>query len=1260
MNTFDDAIDTIDRTVSLEALREARELVLALEPTTKEQEWRRDLRRVILCSPLEHDNEWALPLDERTVALERLAVSAEAFPDDAERAWIETLRVDLGRRRRDAAFARLDAIEARIGRTARIVAYRARLHMAFDERAEAKQILDEAVATHPGHYVDSAYATLHYVVADFDNAELYARRLEGTRFAVDGADLRVSIAASRGDLRGELDAITRAIEIAPQSENLAGRFAYRALVSASLDDLDGARADLERALDMARPEVDEDFAVYLRHRLDAIDAALPETKHRRLEAFPTVLQKWNYCGPAVIELCLRYLGIEMTQDLIAEAVKQGEGTPMLSIVAFLREQGLEARRVEATPERLRAAIDLGVPVILEDDYSNTLHVTVAMGYDDRLGVLLVADPMTHAPRRQGIESRAALAGDHRFGGIAVLGRTDEVTAELRSALDEAGLIEREHIALLDEISRVRDDISPGFSSTSPLEAGGWARAALALEPRFARAAVIEANALLSGENSSDAAITSTIAAARSRFPELSEFASLASRWNEQRRFGATSLGESVLASILDVANAQPRVAVAWALTTEGDRRLAYRYANDAFVRAPANPAATLALARVAVDDVIDRARAAGELGSAEAAFLLAPPEDAAFPLELDRETVVALAGRLTEAAVDMAPGDGAGLLARGDYHLVCGELTRARERYEAAISEAPSWATPRLRLAHVLEAQGDPEACDTALHIIDANTMSPEGWSAALELIARCGTAAQVVDATAAALDNGVQPRLPLNIAFPGLSRLYRSQPEAARALAALATARAADAKVLYAVTDVLKSRGLAGYSVDLLRARLLEAPHDAQAHFTLASILSTSPAFEEEALLHAESAHELAPWAPATSEQLGWMIVESDPNRAIALAEPYGDEYVGLLELHRVALVERSRTYPAGDVETQQAAAAGSAQRALWSVAIDHLQSARYSRVAQMDVDIEPRWDDVDDVDDWLTIQYYSGHVRRAVALIEGHPEVAQHRRIAGFLANLGPGVGADLIAAACRRAATFEKDAERAVELEVRARLALRDFDGIEAIAGENVAALVACAEAGFEAQARLHFARLAADVAPDDRNVLAALHAALFDNGHTDEAGKVARQLDADYPFHHQGPERLAETEALAGDPQAGVGLAAAAVIGAPYCSRAHTAYAVAAAVAGEWELAARHASEAAQWNTDSPEVAGAGPDRLVAAAAEGDAEAYGVALASLRGMAPLAETGRLERACAERISELAMSAAPAPAGVDPATEDEPSVS
>src|SRR5690606_3056944 len=128
---------------------------------------------------------------------------------------------------------------------------------------------------------------------------------------------------------------------------------------------------------------------YVTKRLEALNSAPPSAKRHQLDAFPSVVQKWNYCGPAVIELCLRYVGIGLDQDFIAEAVKKGTGTPMHELVSFLHEQGIEARRVEATVDVVTASLDLGYPVILEDDYSSSRHVVVAIGYDERLGTLTV-------------------------------------------------------------------------------------------------------------------------------------------------------------------------------------------------------------------------------------------------------------------------------------------------------------------------------------------------------------------------------------------------------------------------------------------------------------------------------------------------------------------------------------------------------------------------------------------------------------------------------------------------------------------------------------------------------------------------------------------------------------------------------------------------------------------------------------------------------------------------------------------------------
>ena len=66
----------------------------------------------------------------------------------------------------------------------------------------------------------------------------------------------------------------------------------------------------------------------------------------------------------MLELCLRYLDLELDQDEIAEEVKRERGTPMYEIVSFLRGHDIVGRRIEATPKRLRAAIDRPVPGVL--------------------------------------------------------------------------------------------------------------------------------------------------------------------------------------------------------------------------------------------------------------------------------------------------------------------------------------------------------------------------------------------------------------------------------------------------------------------------------------------------------------------------------------------------------------------------------------------------------------------------------------------------------------------------------------------------------------------------------------------------------------------------------------------------------------------------------------------------------------------------------------------------------------------------------
>ena len=124
-------------------------------------------------------------------------------------------------------------------------------------------------------------------------------------------------------------------------------------------------------------------------------ARAPADALRRALPFPTTQQKYEFCGPAVLELCLRSLGIDLGQDEIARQIKRERGTPMFEIVRYLADHAIVARRVVATVDKVRAAIDLGLPMIIQEEYATTSHVAVIMGYDAALEVFLVRDPMTH-------------------------------------------------------------------------------------------------------------------------------------------------------------------------------------------------------------------------------------------------------------------------------------------------------------------------------------------------------------------------------------------------------------------------------------------------------------------------------------------------------------------------------------------------------------------------------------------------------------------------------------------------------------------------------------------------------------------------------------------------------------------------------------------------------------------------------------------------------------------------------------------------
>jgi len=187
---------------------------------------------------------------------------------------------------------------------------------------------------------------------------------------------------------------------------------------------------------------------------------LEKTNHtagaaKRLAAFPSVSQLRNHCGPASVELCLRFFGTAANQVDVAREIKHPDGgTPVHRMRWYMDRAGFATRRIEADLPKLKGIIDVGIPVILEEDYSTTRHVAVAVGYDDRRELLEVQDPMTHEIRETFYEDLPKLREFSNYGALVAfpLGRAD-----LAQKLDDLGAVECAYISKTDQAWQAKDE-----------------------------------------------------------------------------------------------------------------------------------------------------------------------------------------------------------------------------------------------------------------------------------------------------------------------------------------------------------------------------------------------------------------------------------------------------------------------------------------------------------------------------------------------------------------------------------------------------------------------------------------------------------------------------------------------------------------------------------------------------------------------------------------------------------------------------------
>jgi tetratricopeptide (TPR) repeat protein len=392
-----------------------------------------------------------------------LAAAKQALRIDAKALAVEAhLEAALlfGRKRtRKLANAQLAAAEAIGVDAARVASTRGDLAITFDERPLARESFEAALATPAmearGRELAArlgriGLARLFTITGEFGLAAEHIAAL-GERPAGDVAVRRLAwqLAAAQGQWPVAATLLGEILAAIPDGDASRSLMLEHASAMYRGGDLEGARA----AWTKIAATGGGDFAARVAAGvLDSINSG--NTRRTRLQAFPSVTQLRDHCGPASVELCLRFFGMAAEQVDVAREIKHPDGgTPVHRMRQYMDAAGFHTRRIEADLDKLRAILDAGVPVILEEDYSTTRHVAVAIGYDDQRQLLEVQDPMTHEIRETRYAELPKLREFSNHGALVAVpaGRDDLV-----AALDRIGATECAYISTTDRAWEAHD------------------------------------------------------------------------------------------------------------------------------------------------------------------------------------------------------------------------------------------------------------------------------------------------------------------------------------------------------------------------------------------------------------------------------------------------------------------------------------------------------------------------------------------------------------------------------------------------------------------------------------------------------------------------------------------------------------------------------------------------------------------------------------------------------------------------------------
>lgn len=1225
-------IEELDGLCEREQYEAARTLVV--EGTTPEDavgRWRFALRRADLDL---HGGR--LAIDEAILVLqERLAAVPPDVPDrDHARAW--ALLVDAFTIKRcfglaDAALARA---RAQVGPRVEVELAAGRRALAADDRSAAAARHADARALAPDDpAVAYAEADLAYVEGRFDDARRLVSSIDPRNAAMwcAGQRLLAAVYAALQRWDDETAAWTAVLERLPESDRRARDLVCRGLSRAAADDIAGATEDFRAAW---RIDADSPVGRYAYERLGFIESAQHRGERRRLAAFPSTQQKRNYCGPAVLELCLRYHDFDLDQDEIAVAVRRGEGTPMCAIVDYLAAQGIEARRIAATPERLRAAIDLGLPVIVQEEYSTTSHVAVITGYDARIGVFIAADPATHRPTLKSFKWLEAAGDLFGNGGLIVLGRKGHELDALRARTDAAGLVQAEALELVDECDRRRPGVAGAVDDPlTPDEVVRLCDEAIERDAGFKLAWERRTDAILRmwmgqrGNEHLHRALLRSLYNVRTRWPH--------DEWPHQlyaRYLDATGRTQEAFVAWFEAWRRDPDDAndlseMGFCKWQSGDLLAAEKHMLHALQRVPSCRPAARGLAMLYLRQ-LEHVEAQGEARSADALAAdpfahagFAEPNEVDTPLSRPPPEVLARARHFAAVALDHASDDPFVLGVKAALQRREGDLAGALASLRRAVEVAPDVAWTRLCAAACLEATG---AVDEAMAMLEhgckVQWRLPTMWLQRADLLARRGDAEAAADVLVAAIDGGCDDRSRLAVRLFDLFAATGTHESAATRLRRIAERHRGDDVLLRDIAWLLDNEGQRGHAIALFRFVVDAAPNDVGAVYQLGSLMARNLATRAEGLQLLERARELAPDHPAPPLQIATTLLSSDPAQALARLEAIAATEDPLCWGVRAAALDALQRHDEAARALERALdCAGDPIDGRLRLVRFHRHHNQYERAVALARDLPRHLDDARREElqaTWLSAYRLSGRQAEVAAEVEAMcPDGVVPEHLAWEVYWAYQATHRELAAAAAARLATRESGAEaaqwRVREASLRAKLGdTRLLDRGAELAGKHAIAWAQLVHA-YDDNDRLEEAAAAAERAheldPTNVQVLSALEHVQGRLLRFDEQMRIARRILAEHPFEHQGPERVGWLLAKHGEVEAALDLTLQAVDAAPYCHVAHKVRAIALMMADRLDEARVHIRQAESMSP-TPEEDYDSDHWVVLCALEGDRDRF----------------------------------------------------